>query len=333
MAREMDIRDDAEMFMDEDEADMLKAAAYLLAAAAVKKANKARAMRRRIKRKRVWVRKWLLNRPKYGMYEKLMNQLRRQNVKSFRNFTRMEPSMFDQMVKDLTTKLKKRTTSYRKPLSPGLKLAITLRYLVTRDSYKSLSYGFRVAPSTIVNIVLEVCQALYEHYHESAFKCPTTAEEWTQVAQDFSDKWNFPHCCGGIDGKHVRIQAPPNSGSRYYNYKGFYSIIMSALVDANYKFMYVDVSAWKSWAATKFTSTRWWLWCPLLSGWWWCIFIEKLDDETTFKENHDSSRAHFNYRLYRVRRIVENAFGILANRYLYSIYIIYYIIYNCRVIA
>ena len=86
----MNIRDDAELFMDgdssldEDEADMLKAAAYLLAAAAVKKANKARARRRRIKRKRVWVRKWLLNRPKYGMYEKLMNQLRRQDVKSFR---------------------------------------------------------------------------------------------------------------------------------------------------------------------------------------------------------------------------------------------------------
>ena len=126
MTREMDIRDDAEMFMDgdssldEDEADMLKAAAYLLAAAAVKKANKARSRRRRIKRKRVWVRKWLLNRSKYGMYEKLINHLRRQDVKSFRNFTRMEPSMFDQMVKDLTTKLEKRTTSYRKPLSPGL---------------------------------------------------------------------------------------------------------------------------------------------------------------------------------------------------------------------
>ena len=81
MTREMDIRDDAEMFMDgdssldEDEADMLKAAAYLLAAAAVKKANKARARRRRIKRKRVWVREWLLNRPKYGWYEKLMNKV------------------------------------------------------------------------------------------------------------------------------------------------------------------------------------------------------------------------------------------------------------------
>ena len=86
-----------------------------------------------------------------------------------------------------------------------------------------------------------MCQAIYEHYHESAFKCPTTAEEWTQVAQDFSDKWNFHHCCGGIDGKHVRIQAPPNSGCLYYNYKGFYFIIMLALVDANYKFMYVDV--------------------------------------------------------------------------------------------
>ena len=49
------------------------------------------------------------------------------------------------------------------------------------------------------------------------------------------------HMNTAIDGKHVRIQALPHSGSQYYNYKGYYSIIMLAVVDANYKFMYVDV--------------------------------------------------------------------------------------------
>ena len=266
----------------------------------------------------------------------------------------MERSMFDQILKDLTTKLEKRTTNYRKPLSPGLKLAITLRYLVTGDSYQSLSHGFRVAPNTIVNIVPEVCQAIYKHYHESAFKCPTTAEEWTQVAQDFSDKWNFYHCCGGIDGKHVRIQAPPNSGSRYYNYKGFYSIIMLALVDANYKFMYVDVGSYGADSDAGIFRE---------SGLYHALDQKKpglppsshlpdgdfdvpyfLVGDDVFslrswimkphsKKTMTAAERIFNYRLSRARRIVENAFGILANRYLYSINIIYFKIYNCRVIA
>ena len=64
-----------------------------------------------------------------------------------------------------------------------------------------------MAPNTIVSIVPEVCQAIYDHYHDTAFKCPTTADEWKDVARGFSEKWDFHHCCGCIDGKHVRIKA------------------------------------------------------------------------------------------------------------------------------
>ena len=120
--------------LDEDQTDTLKMATCLLAAAAVHRV-KAKARKRRIrgarKRKSVWVREWLLNRPRYGMYVKLMKHLSEGDAKSFKNFVRLDPNMFNQMVEDLTPKLQKKTINWRKPLSPGLKLTITLRYLAS----------------------------------------------------------------------------------------------------------------------------------------------------------------------------------------------------------
>jgi len=41
------------------------------------------------------------------------------------------------------------------------------------------------------------------------------------TALDFERRVNFPHCLGAVDGKHIRVIKPEQSGSMFYNYKKF----------------------------------------------------------------------------------------------------------------
>lgn len=59
----------------------------------------------------------------------------------------------------------------------------------------------------------------------------------------FDHRWNYPGCLGAIDRKHIRIQKPAGSGSLFYNYKHFSSLVLMAVVNGNYEFIYVDVGA------------------------------------------------------------------------------------------
>ena len=73
---------------------------------------------------------------------------------------------------------------------------------------------------------------------------PQTPSEWEEIAVNFERTWNYPHCVGTIDGKHVVIRSPSNSGSLFYNYKGTFSVVLMALVDASYKFISVDIGSY-----------------------------------------------------------------------------------------
>lgn len=156
-----------------------------------------------------------------------------------------------------------------------------------------------------------------------------------EIENTFMKLWNFPHVIGAIDGKHILIQCPFNSGTEFYNYKSHFSIVLLAAVDAEYNFLYADVGAQGRISDGGIMKN-----CTLNE------MIEKntlgippptqlphrerkipyvflVDSAFSMSENimkpfagvhpKGSKERVFNYRLSRARRVVENAFGILAS--------------------
>ena len=65
--------------------------------------------------------------------------------------------------------------------------------------------------------------------------------EWKTVADEFEELWNFPNCIGAIDRKHIVMKRPINSCSYYLDCKGTFSVVLLALVNTDYKFIFIDV--------------------------------------------------------------------------------------------
>ena len=282
------------------------------------------------------MRPWIARRELFGQYDTLMAELERESRGDFASFLRMEPAMFHEILLRLTPRLTKMDSNWRKALEPGLKLAVTLRFLATGNSYHSLAYSFRVPHNTISLFLGEVCDAIISEYGDEVVRQPTTADEWRVITDKFATRWNFPNTIGAIDGKHIAMKAPKNSGTVYHNYKGFFSLILLALVDADYKFIWVDVGANGSTSDCavfnqsdlKAVLENGTLGLPpptALPGDDTAIPHFLIGDDAfplrqwlmkpfALRNLTDEERI-FNYRLSRARRVVENAFGILANRF------------------
>ena len=89
-------------------------------------------------------------------------------------------------------------------------------------------------------VIPEVCRVLCEVLIPLCLQFPTV-EEFRIIAAGFKNQLDFPNCIGAIDGRHCRIKIPPNSGSLFWNYKKFFSIVLMASCDANKRFIWANV--------------------------------------------------------------------------------------------
>ncbi|GFO37591.1 protein antagonist of like heterochromatin protein 1 [Plakobranchus ocellatus] len=211
---------------------------------------------------------------------------------------------------------------------------ICLRYLATGETSKSLHYQFRMGASTVRDIVYETCNVMWNEL--KATELPTlTHDSFNEVAIGFAQHWHFPHVLGAIDGKHIKIECPPKSGSAYYNYKQTFSIVLQGVSYAKCNSISVDVGDFgrhsdggvlkHSSFGRAFYSNN--LPIPLdesICGSDPLPYVF-LGDEAypllrnimrTFpRRGLDNVRRIYNYRHSRARRTIECAFGVLVGKW------------------
>ncbi|XP_050066051.1 uncharacterized protein LOC126555601 [Aphis gossypii] len=92
-------------------------------------------------------------------------------------------------------------------------------------------------------LVKETCEVIWTTLQSEKMPEPSK-EMWLEISKVFFEKTNFPNCVGAVDGKHIRCRNPDNSGSLFFNYKKYFSLVLMAVVDANLCFTSIDVGAY-----------------------------------------------------------------------------------------
>lgn len=114
--------------------------------------------------RKVWVREWLQKRPQEGAYNKLLVELRSGDSgeqRLYRDFLRMTHENFEYLLQLVKPLIRRSNTQFRESISAGERLALTLHYLATGSSFRSLQYVFRIPQSTISVIIPAVLDAIW----------------------------------------------------------------------------------------------------------------------------------------------------------------------------
>ncbi|CAM4462684.1 unnamed protein product [Lepidochelys olivacea] len=244
-----------------------------------------------------------------------------------RNF-RMRKGTFMELCDLLSPALKRMNTRMRAALTVEKRVAIALWKLATPDSYRSVGNQFGVGKSTVGAAVMQVAHAIKDLLISRVVTLGNV-----QVIVDGFAAMGFPNCGGAIDGTHIPILAPEHQAGEYINRKGYFSIVLQALVDHKGRFTNINVG-WpgKVHDARIFRNSG--LFQKLQEGTFFpdqkitvgdvempiCILGDPAYPlmpwlMKPYTSSLDSSQELFNYRLSKCRMVVECAFGRLKARW------------------
>ncbi|XP_069687230.1 uncharacterized protein [Periplaneta americana] len=222
---------------------------------------------------------------------------------------------------------KKDAAAGREPVSVEKTMLMSLWVLATNVSFRDVADRFGLAKGNAHNKFMQFISAVqYLGSRYISFPEGNNATRAVNKFETLRPNKPFPGVIGCIDGTHIPIPAPKCNKASYYNRKGFYSILLQVVCDADMKF--TDIFC--GWPGST-NDARMWKRSPL---------YEKLKSDEQFRANDyhllgdcaykvetfilspykdnghlTQKQKRFNYRLSCIRVIVEQAIGLLKNRF------------------
>ncbi|KAL1436850.1 hypothetical protein MTO96_049247 [Rhipicephalus appendiculatus] len=138
--------------------------------------------------------------------------------------------------------MERQTTNMREAIPVNKRVAVALYKLCSSAEDRTIANLFDMGRSMVNIIYREFCEAVVDSLEERWVGMPTPSEMEDHI-KDFQLSLGFPQGVGALDGCHFPVSPPKENASDYYNYKGWYSVILLALVDHNYMFRFINVGS------------------------------------------------------------------------------------------
>ena len=111
--------------------------------------------------------------------------------------------------------------------------------MATQHTEYQIAQLFGVSDSTIFNVIERLISCLFES--RSTFIRWPEGQRAASVVAEFRAKRGIDGVMGAIDGSHIAVLCPRDQPADYVNRKGFHSIVLQAVCDADMSFTDVYV--------------------------------------------------------------------------------------------
>lgn len=130
---------------------------------------------------------------------------------------RMSKSTFHEIANAIAPLIQRQHTNYRAAITVCQRLSVTLLYLATGITQQQVASMEGISQSVVQRSVHEVCKAIADTLADEYIKFPHTEDEMKVVAARFQSMKGLPQVIAALDGTHVAIRKPGNSGDSYMN--------------------------------------------------------------------------------------------------------------------
>ncbi|XP_062977814.1 uncharacterized protein LOC134395583 [Elgaria multicarinata webbii] len=152
-----------------------------------------------------------------------------------RNFRMTRATLFE-IAEQLRPHLERQRTIMRKPLPPHKRLAITIWWLSSLETYREAANHFGVGESTVSTVVMEVCLTI-----KLVLLRKTVFLGDHEKIMDGFLAMGMPRCVGVLGGCHIPIHALKGQGLDSTNRISFYSMLLQGTTDHRGRFIDIEI--------------------------------------------------------------------------------------------